>query len=296
MPVLSRRRFLELSGSLAPALLLSGCGRDGSQTPVYGHLWVYASRFPPDWDCTPILDEVFRDFAYAGIEGVEVMESLLRNPDILSRGGEMVERYGIPVVGSSYYADMWRAEERQRILEDVDFVVEKLRRLGGSIFGITVGDARRKKTEAELDAQAETLREVLAICARHEVQPNLHNHTFEVANELHDLKGTLARVPELKLGPDVSWLARAGLDPAAFVREYGDRLVYLHLRDNVADGSFAEAIGDGAIDFVALAEAVSEVGFRGPAAIELAYDGTPQRETRENWRLSRERVREVFGW
>ena len=37
---------------------------------VYAHLWVYASRHSPDWDCTPILDDLFSDLKYSGLEGV----------------------------------------------------------------------------------------------------------------------------------------------------------------------------------------------------------------------------------
>ena len=73
--------------------------------------------------------------------------------------------------------------------------------LKGKTLGISVGDARHLKTEAELDAQAALLRKIQGICADHGVEANLHNHTYEVINDLHDLKGTLARIPDIKLGP-----------------------------------------------------------------------------------------------
>lgn len=276
--------------------LFSGCGQRSAGVPVYGHLWVYASQFPPDWDCTPVLGQVFSDFKYAGIEGVEIMESLLRNPDILSVGSELIEQYQLPITGTSYYADMWQKEEHQKILEDVDFVLERLHQLGGTMLGITVGDAGRIKTEEELDAQADVLQQIMEICAKHRVEPNIHNHTFEVTNELHDLKGILARIPHIKLGPDLSWLARAGVDPVWFIRTYGSQMVYMHIRDQTADNKFTEAVGEGTLDFPAIAEALKEIGYRGKAAIELAYEKPPQRENKENWKISREYVKEVFGW
>lgn len=292
---------MRTTGSIGSAFALGGLvtatGKEPRRkSPVYGHLWIYASEFPPNWDCTPILDRVFRDFKYAGIEGVEVMESLLRNPDILSIGADLIQQHNLPIIGSSYYADFWRRDDRERILEDVEFVTHRLRQLGGTIFGITVGDAKRAKTEEELDAQADTLQAAMRICSKHQVQPNLHNHVFEVADDLHDLKGTLDRVPHVKLGPDLSWLAKAGVDPVRFIEQYGDRIVYLHIRDNTADGLFAEAVGDGTIDFPAIAAALKKVDFQGPVAIELAYDQAPERETKDNWKRSRNHVREVFGW
>eukprot|EP01034_Spumella_vulgaris_P005034 gene5034-6424_t len=30
------------------------------------HLWVYASKYPPDWNCTPVLDQVFSEIKAAG--------------------------------------------------------------------------------------------------------------------------------------------------------------------------------------------------------------------------------------
>ena len=61
--------------------------------------------------------------------------------------------------------------------------------------------------------------------------PNLHNHNYEVENDMHDLKGTLARLPHTKLGPDLNWLVRGGVDPVAFLRQYASQIVFLHLRD-----------------------------------------------------------------
>ncbi len=72
--------------------------------PVYAHLWVYASRYPPNWDCTPILVDVFSDLIYAGLAGVEVMEILLRRDDAVTRFYDLIHKYNLPVRGTSYYA------------------------------------------------------------------------------------------------------------------------------------------------------------------------------------------------
>ncbi|CAN5340446.1 hypothetical protein BH23BAC1_BH23BAC1_07310 [soil metagenome] len=138
------------------------------------------------------------------MEGVEVMEPILRHDDVVPRVGELIRKFDMPLTGTSYYGDMWNKEKHQEILEDVELVVERLHQLGGTTFGITVGDAGRKKTEAELDAQADLLKKVIKVCEKNQVQANFHNHTFEVVNNLHDLKGTLQRIPDLKLGPDIN--------------------------------------------------------------------------------------------
>lgn len=299
----SRRNFIKATGSVAGALALNNLfaqslfAKDATEkVPVYAHLWVYASRYPPDWDCTPILDDVFSDLKYAGLEGVELMEILLRHDDAVTRLNDLIHKHQLPVTGTSYYGDMWNKDEHQKILEDVELVVERLHAVGGTMFGITVGDAQRTKTEDELDAQAELLKKIITVCDKNKVEPNLHNHTFEVANDLHDLKGTLKRIPGIKLGPDLNWLVRAGVDPVWFIKTYGHQMVYMHIRDQRADGKWTEAVGDGVIDFPAIAKALKEINYNKKAAIELAFDEPPKNPVKEDWKKSREYVRKVFGW
>ncbi len=297
----SRRNFIKTSSGLAGALLLNGfsssCDAPKSATvKVDAHLWVYASRFPPDWDCTPILDNVFSDLKRAGYDGIELMEAILRHEGSVKRLNELVHKHKLPVTGTSYYGDMWDKPQQQHIWEDMEGVLERLHAVGGTMIGLTVGDAKRTKTEAELDTQADTLNKIIALCKKYAIAPNLHNHTFEVTNDLHDLKGTLKRIPHIKLGPDLNWLVRGGVDPVWFIKTYGHQMVYMHLRDQRADGKWTEAVGDGVMDFGAIAKALKEIKYSGRAAVELAFDEPPVRPVREDWQRSRVYVKNVFGW
>jgi sugar phosphate isomerase/epimerase len=295
----TRRRFLQTSATFGGTALfgsfLAGCS-GSSRVRVNGHLWIYASKFPPNWDSTPVLEQVFSDFKYAGIEGVELMEVNLRHDDAVSRLREFIEKYEVPVTGTSYNGDMWDKAQHARTLDDVELVVDRLHQVGGTNFGITVGNARRKKTEEELDAQARVLNEILKICNSKGVLANMHNHTFEVVDNMHDLKGTISRVPDLKLGPDLNWLIRGGVDPVSFIRTYGNKIVYMHIRDQGQDGKWTESVGEGVTDFPAIAKALDEIDFKGEVAIELASDIAPVNPMKENWKVSREYVRKVFGW
>jgi sugar phosphate isomerase/epimerase len=293
----SRRNFIKTTSASAAGMLLTGFNKNifKNKIPLYAHLWVYASRYPPDWDCTPILEDVFSDLKYAGLEGVEVMEILLRHDDAITRFNELIHTYNLPVTGTSYYADMWNKDEQQKILEDIELVTGRLHTIGGTMIGLTVGDAGHIKTEDELDAQAELLKKIIVVCNKNKIEPNLHNHTFEVTNDLHDLKGTLARIPGIKLGPDLNWLVRAGVDPVWFIKTYADKIVYMHIRDQYANGKWAEAVGEGVTDFPAIAKALRNINYNGKAAIELAFDEPPVHAVKEDWKVSREYVRKVFG-
>jgi sugar phosphate isomerase/epimerase len=285
------KAIITLAGSAT--MLRAAEVHNNPRVPVFGHLWVYASRFPPLYDCTSILEDVFQDFHYAGIDGVEVMEVNLRHDDAVARMRSLINKYQLPVSGTSYGGELWNRSAHPAIQADVELVIGRLHQLGGRTMGISVGNAGHVKTPAELDAQADILKKIMAICARYSVAPNLHNHTYEVENNMHDLRGTLSRIPNIKLGPDLNWLIRAGIDPVQFIDQYGEKITYLHIRDQQADGEWTEALGEGVTNFKAIAAALKRARFQGAAAIELAFPPhyTQKRPLKEDWKISREFVK-----
>src|ERR1019366_7277271 len=259
----SRRDFIRTSGALAGTVLAHYCAQpllsQASEPPtkVSAHIWVYASKYPPNWDATPDLDRAFSDLKYAGFDGVELMEVNLRHDDAVEHIAGLSKKHGIPVTGCSYGASLWDAKTH--------------------------------------DA---TMKDIAALCASHGIVPNLHNHTYEVANGMHDLKGTLARLPDFKLGPDLNWLVRGGVDPVTFINTYAKQIVYMHLRDQYADGTWTEYLGQGVANFPAIAAALRANHFKGRAAVELAFESkfVPTQPLRETWKRSRDCVRTAFGW
>jgi sugar phosphate isomerase/epimerase len=299
----SRRSFLQstvaalgLSGGLYAPLRLLAAGKI-KRVLVGAHPWVYAAPLP-GYDITPILDQVFSDVSYAGMDGLELMENVLRHSDSVERIGALSAQYNLPVIGTSYGAHMWDRSEHQRILEDAEMVITRLAELGGKTFGTSVGRAPTPKTPEQLDAQAELLSKIINLADKAGVELNLHNHTYEVENHQHDLKGTLARIPKLKLGPDLNWLIRGGVEPVEFIREHGRQITFLHLRDQNADGTWSEALGEGATDFKAIARELQRIKFSGYAVVELAHerDFQPTRPLRESLKMSRRFVRETLGY
>ena len=302
--IATRRRFLRnsatcLAGSLLPAEWIRSAFAAGNfKARISAHIWVYASAYPPKWDAYGEMERIFSDLHRAGLDGVELMEVNLRHDDAVDHLGALSKKYELPITGASYGAAMWDSSKHKEILEDVTLVVKRLGQLNGKTFGLSVGDAGHPKTEAELDAQAALLREIMKICNDSGVVANLHNHTYEVANDMHDLKGTLTRIPNIELGPDLNWLIRGGIDPVTFIKTYGRQIVYMHIRDQYADGTWTEYVGQGVTNFAAIAEALRSVNFRGRAGIELAFpkNFVPRNPLAEDWKRSLDFVRTTFGW
>jgi sugar phosphate isomerase/epimerase len=307
-PGVSRRFFLKSamlaaaagSGGLAAARWSASAGApapEKKKVTVGGHLWVYAAS-QPGYDPTPVLEQVFADMSYAGLDGVELMHSALMHDDAVERIGGLSRQYKLPVIGTSFEGAMWNREAHPAILKEAELFLPRLAKLGGRTLGTSVGHAPQTKTPAQLEAQAEMVRQIAALAKTHGVVLNLHNHTYEVENNEYDLKGTLARVPEAQLGPDLNWLLRAGVDPVDFIKRYGQRIIFLHLRDQKADGTWPEAMGEGDMDYVAIGQALREIKFRGDATIELAHEQGFQltRPLRESLKMSREFVRKTLGF
>lgn len=288
----NRRQFLSIAGSALAAPL-----RAARRVQVVAHPWVYAAP-RPNHDITPILGDIFADMRYAGLDGIELMHTALRPDDAVERIGALSRKHRLPVIGTSFEARMWDRQQHDTILADARLAIERLARLGGRTLGTSVGPKPTRKTAEDLDAQAELLRKIMAICRSNEVVLNLHNHVYEVQDGEYDLNGTLARIPDVKLGPDIGWLVRAKIDPVEFIRRHAKRLVYAHLRDEKADGTWPEAMGEGVIDYAAVGRALHEIGFAGDLAIELAHERGFQltRPLRESLKISRQYVRRVMRY
>ncbi len=289
MSTVTRRRFL---GALTATAAFAR-----SDVPVGAHPWVYAAT-RENYDIYGILDKIFADMKYAGMSFLELMHTALEPDDAVDRIGALSAKHSLPVIGTSYGANMWKRDEHGEILEYAHRMIERLNALGARTIGTSVGNARRPKTEAELDAQAEILRKIIARASAKGIVVNLHNHIYEVENNEHDLAGTLTRIPEAKLGPDLDWLVGAGVNPVDFIRRHGHRMVYAHLRDRKADGVWSEAMGEGSTGYAAIAAALRNAKFSGDLAIELAHPRgfTPTRPLRESLKMSRDYVRRVMNY
>jgi len=253
------------------------------------HCWVWASKLP-DYDPYPAIDAIFSDCATAGANGIELMHRIfLSHDDGAARVREAARKHSIPCWGSSFSANMFDAAQKDQTLKDALRLCQGLQSVNAKVLGLSVGDARRRKTDAEFDTQTACLSEIFRIARDHGIEPNLHNHTYEVRDNEHDLAGTLARLPDAKLGPDFNWVLRGGVDPVDFIRRHGSRIVYAHLRNQDASGRWTEDLATGAMDYAAIARALAES--KAPLrrmSVELAFerDFTPTRPIRDSIRLS----------
>jgi inosose dehydratase len=263
----------------------------------------------PEDGANPRWERLLSDIADAGYGGTELgpLGYLPDDPVALRRelGGR-----GLELVGGYVFEPLHTREGAERALEIARRTCELLAAAGAVhlviIQGFTpgrehaagrqaAGDPLTGHQWATLIASVEELARVAA--EDHGLIAVFHPHAgthIEFEDEIDRLAGDTG----VRLCIDTGHCAYAGIDPVALYRRHADRVGYFHLKD--VDGerlgralarelSFEEAVaegvfcplGEGAVDFAALATALGEHDFHGWATVEqdrLPTDSTAPAE------------------
>lgn len=115
----------------------------------------------------------------------------------------------------------------------------------------------------------DSLDEITDTYAKKGITLAYHHHNWEyikLSNGKTRMQELLARTNKIKFVHDTYWTARCGIDPEKQIREFGDRLLGIHLRDLTFSKRFLDVlprdtfIGDGVIDFKRVLATASKVG------------------------------------
>ena len=107
------------------------------------------------------------------------------------------------------------------------------------------------------------------IYEKHGITLAYHHHNWEyvkVSNGNTRMTEILSKTKKIKIVHDTYWTARCGTDPILQIKEFGDRLLGIHLRDLTFKKSGLDvlsvdtSIGNGVINFKGVLEAALEIG------------------------------------
>lgn len=218
-----------------------------------------------------------RDIAAAGFAGTEMFDGDVAKyadrPDVLRA---ILDDHHLDLVsvytGANFvYADVLPDEMdkiRRAIELAVQFGAERL---------VVGGGARRAAgtTPEDYVALGRGLDRVSDMAADQGLMATYHPHLTTIVENPDEL----ARIMDLSsIGfcPDTGHLAAAGGDPARLIREYGDRVKHVHLKDVVPEPFSWTPLGEGTLDFTDIIRAVTEVGYDSWLMVELdEFDGAP---------------------
>jgi inosose dehydratase len=251
------------------------------------------AEFGPPVDYRQVLDEV----AAAGYSATELGDGFPRDPETL--------RYALHERGLSM-PSAWcglgffqvSAEED---LEHTRRLCGLLAEVGASFVNVADQGAPARKAFAcrgenpdsprlgpsEWDELAERVCQAAEIARQHGLQAAFHLHAGTWVESRADLDELLRRAPAplLKLCWDVGHALCGGVDPVAVIRDYPERIAYVHLKDvdgDVLDGvrrdrvNFDDAVrrrvftevGRGCLDVPGLCDALRAIDYDGWLMVE----------------------------
>lgn len=241
----------------------------------------------PPW--TQVLDGAVA----AGYGGIE-LGPLGFLPEEPARLRAALDERGLALVAGFVFEPLHRPDRRAEIVEHATRVSRLVAGVGGRHLVLIDlvsperarsagrGDDARRLTDAERRDLVDTVRALAAVGHAHGLTTVVHPHAGTFV-EFEDEIEAVAEVAALCL--DTGHLAYAGLDPVATYRRLAERVDLLHLKDvdrlvldRVRAGqlNFWEAIaagvfcpvGQGVVDFSALASALEEERHEGWATVE----------------------------
>ena len=268
-----------------------------------GWTWI-ASREPEE--AKKQLEQSFKECKFLGYDTVEnfafIRDFFAENPQELV---DMTKRCGVELVNLYGHFTLDVEESLRIAMEQVDF----LSAIGGKWYNCQHGgfgeEPYERPTNPEmLDKICEISNRLGEYAKGKGVTVCFHPHCGTCAVSQSDLDYFAAHPkPEyVSFCLDTAHTTLAGINPAALIRQYGDRIAFMHLKDvdtyalSKAEGrekmaSF-RALGHGTVDFPAVKAALEEAGFDGVLCVEL---DRPEVCNFHSAEVSRIYLRDVLG-
>jgi inosose dehydratase len=244
----------------------------------------------PDWGHELPPERVLPEMASLGLRATE-----LGPTGYLGAGPAAVratlQRYGLTLVGGFLpvpmhidpHLDLTESTDAMRTLAEAgaEVVVLAARSADGSY------DAKVRLTDDEWQVLAGTLRRLQGVAAGIGLRATLHPHVGTAVEDAAAVQ-RLLEVSDIPLCLDTGHLLIGGTDPVEFLREHGDRVAHVHLKDvrtsvaekvanastsyigAVREGLYAP-LGDGDLDIAESVRLLEARGYQGWYVLEQDY-------------------------
>jgi inosose dehydratase len=318
---LSRRHFIVGLGAVAAASVVPGKNLaslfeqplyppldlsyfDRPVTPAPGMIrFGYAAI---TWDGNDA--QAIKDVAEVGFPGIQLRSNILKEYGARPKAlRDLLNQYHLKMVafssGGVGIAAGTEAAEIAKHVSNAKFVHD----VGGHYLQVT--DSARPKDRKPESADFKQLGRVLTEIGKRStdlgVPVGYHNHM----NSLGEAPDEVDRIMEaadpryVKLELDIAHYQQGGGDPARAIRQYHDRLLFLHIKDVeslAASDTRGRAyrwveLGRGRVNLPEVFAALKDVKFRGWAVIELDSVPDKSRTPKEYAQINRKYVEEKLG-
>jgi inosose dehydratase len=217
------------------------------------------------------------DIAADGFAGIQLRSPTLDefpDPHVLR---DLLAAHKLTFVALSSGAASLDPAVRQSQLDLHTRHAQYLHEAGGLYLQLVASSAKPGQafTAADFKLQGELFTEIGKRIADYGIKLGFHNHMNTVGQPPEAVDAILeASDPKyLYLELDVAHYLQGGGDPAAVIRKYGRRILFMHFKDvknaSTAGGYEWVELGRGRVDFPAVFAALHAVKFRGWGIVEL---------------------------
>lgn len=216
--------------------------------------------------------------------------------------GALIADHGLSLAalhtGGNFYADDVASEQT---LPNLQIIASFAQAIGCRT--VLISPAAKQggaKTAAELATQNKHLQDACTLFANHGAHCFHHTHGPELEDDFREMRHILELDPaHISLAYDIANAARViGPEGAVdFIGAFRSRIGYVHYKDCRPDGVLVEAIGDGAIDWHAVARLLISTDYSGWVVVEIepGHGMEAHRSVKEDAALSRQCIRETLG-
>ena len=250
--------------------------------------------------------QAIEDIASLGFHGIQLRANVIKGFVSPAELRDLLEKHQLKMValssGGVRIDPALEAEEIAKHAANAKFVHD----VGGLYLQVT--DERPKDraiTAADYKRLGWLISEIGKRTADLVVSLGYHNHMGSLGERPEEVEQILqdADPRYAKLELDVAHYFQGGGDPAKAIEEYGDRLLFLHIKDveQLTGNTDAKRpyrfveLGRGNVDLPAAFNALHKVNFRGWAIVELDVVPDKTRTPKESAAISKKYLEEKLG-
>jgi inosose dehydratase len=306
----TRRGFLQAATVASGAAVLAAGHTARAATDPPGKLHLACNQYPwqqfyrrDNRDFGASLDAGLAEVAQSGMDG---FEPGLSTPEQVDKMASLIRKHGLQMRSVYVNSVLHDVQQVDKSIANIVGIARQAKSAGTRIIVTNPSPIRwggpENKDDAQLNVQAAALEKLGAELASLGLTLAYHNHDIELrsaAREFHHM--LLATDPKhVTLCLDAHWIYRgAGNSAVALfdvLKLYGPRISELHLRQSV-NNIWTETLGEGDIDYPALAKQLLGIGIKPHLVLEQAPEkGTPKTmDAVESHRRSRQYVERVFA-
>ena len=292
---LTRRHFLTAaaaSGGLALA--------KPSYHPKLGcQAYVWTQQFRKDHKkLEEGLDEAFASIHRAGYHRVELTAEFFAT-EVREKTAKSLKSNHLDLIVAYYGGIMHDAQVADKTIRDALEVAVAAKAMGSKLLIVNCNPAKEgRKTDDQLETQVRTLNLLGKELYLRDMGLLVHEHAPELQENAREWYYNLTHTDpqQVLIGLDVDWVKRAGLEPMTLIKEAGERIGSMHLR-NAEKGVWLESLDKGDVNYEEVAAYLKENGYTGYLVVELAYEKDTKitRPLEEDLKLSREFAEKTFG-